>query len=444
MALDFTKPATTDNYSSAFVPNILANQIAQAQWLDSVQAGTITSPPTYAKRFNRTSTVFEEWGGSSWAELTVAYAKKSGTTFTGAVTFSAAMSVATITGTLLTANIHRAGSGSNGFINIETGDATHTGTITLYAANGIRQGYIGFSTSTGTADQGTISFVMNNALFSAVTSTNFIGPGTGLTGTAAGLSIGGNAATAGGLVVSTTELNNVANRIVRTDASGYIQASWINTISGDNGATPITRIYASSDQYLRYYTLANVASQMAGVASGTWGINVTGNSNTTSQTTWSNLNTTNVLNAQGNQAAGIGTVTGSLGGIMVQGNGTNAAFMAFHRPSAFAAYFGIDTDNQWAVGGWSMGAVRYRILHEGNYNTFSPTLTGGGAFGTWNINVLGFAQGGVTGGNVTAGTGTFSGVVKANGGSKGYGNISTTTTTGTPSGGAAGDFVFVY
>jgi hypothetical protein len=33
------------------------------------------------------------------------------------------------------------------------------------------------------------------------------------------------------------------------------------------------------------------------------------------------------------------------------------------------------------------------VLHSGNYNSYSPTLTGGGASGTWNINVLGYSQG---------------------------------------------------
>jgi hypothetical protein len=60
-------------------------------------------------------------------------------------------------------------------------------------------------------------------------------------------------------------VNNVANQLVRTDATGYIQAGWINTISGDNGTTAISRIYASSDAYLRYYTPANFATA-AGLA----------------------------------------------------------------------------------------------------------------------------------------------------------------------------------
>lgn len=49
-----------------------------------------------------------------------------------------------------------------------------------------------------------------------------------------------------------------------------------------------------------------------------------------------------------------------------KGNGTGPAVMTFHRPGVFAAYLGIDTDNQWKVGGWSMGANAYNLVHSGN------------------------------------------------------------------------------
>jgi hypothetical protein len=54
--------------------------------------------------------------------------------------------------------------------------------------------------------------------------------------------------------------------------------------------------------------------------------------------------------------------------LMVQGAGAagDSAVMAFHRPGSWAAGFGIDTDNQWKVGGWSYGNVSYALLHEGN------------------------------------------------------------------------------
>ena len=79
--------------------------------------------------------------------------------------------------------------------------------------------------------------------------------GSGASGTWS-INVTGDANTTGGLLVHSST-NNEPNKIVRTDSNGYIQAGWINTASGDNGATPINRIYASNDQYLRYYTPAN-------------------------------------------------------------------------------------------------------------------------------------------------------------------------------------------
>jgi hypothetical protein len=63
-------------------------------------------------------------------------------------------------------------------------------------------------------------------------------------------------------------------------------------------------------------------------------------------------------NFQGSQNVGtMLTSTGGLGGAECMSTGAaNAAFMAFHRPGGFATYFGLDTDNNMAVGGWSAGA----------------------------------------------------------------------------------------
>lgn len=50
--------------------------------------------------------------------------------------------------------------------------------------------------------------------------------------------------------------NNEANKLVRTDANGYLNTGWINTTSGAFTETP-SRIYASNDAYIRYMTPAN-------------------------------------------------------------------------------------------------------------------------------------------------------------------------------------------
>ena len=70
----------------------------------------------------------------------------------------------------------------------------------------------------------------------------------------------GNADTTDGLHVHGGR-NNEANKIVRTDGNGYIQAGWINTPSGNHSGT-ITRITASDDNYLRYVTPAHFRSQV--------------------------------------------------------------------------------------------------------------------------------------------------------------------------------------
>ncbi len=64
-------------------------------------------------------------------------------------------------------------------------------------------------------------------------------------------------------------------------------------------------------------------------------------------------------------------ITGGLhGGLELRSTGSGAtagaAFMTFHRPGAYAFHFGIDTDNQLKVGGWSMGSNSYKVWHAGN------------------------------------------------------------------------------
>jgi hypothetical protein len=78
-----------------------------------------------------------------------------------------------------------------------------------------------------------------------------------------------------------------------------------------------------------------------------------------------------------------GTIAGGPAGSFSQFQSTgsgNAAYIAFHIPGVFASLFGIDTDNQWKVGGWSMGGASYRIMHE--QNSFAIDTNGNLGFGT--------------------------------------------------------------
>jgi hypothetical protein len=121
--------------------------------------------------------------------------------------------------------------------------------------------------------------------------------------------------------------------------------------------------------------------------------------------------TTDTLTVAGGFSAG-GDTQGSQGTIaaapagghstFASKSGAHAAYIGFNRWGSFAAVLGIDTDNQWKVGGWSMGAASYVILHEANSFTISPTaLTT-----TKNVNVAGLtASGSVNATNVIAGPG---------------------------------------
>ena len=131
--------------------------------------------------------------------------------------------------------------GRNGAITSQTGD---------YSADQIAE-------TTSRKFQSANQQLFNDATSSIQTQLNSkaSATGSGASGTWP-INVTGNANTTGGLAVHSST-NNEPNKIVRTDSNGYIQAGWINTISGDNGTNSINRIYASNDQYLRYYTPAN-------------------------------------------------------------------------------------------------------------------------------------------------------------------------------------------
>jgi hypothetical protein len=143
-------------------------------------------------------------------------------------------------------------------------------------------------------------------------------------------------------------------------------------------------------------------------ASGTWGINITGNAGTANglETTQSSL---------GYSASAQNIEFNGQGGPQVRGQGGGAAMMSFHRPGAHAINFGLGTDNQLRNGGWSRGG-NFVILDSGNYNSYAPTLTGGNASGNWNIRSTNYTDyGGVdqdlrTSASPSFSAGTFAGL----------------------------------
>ena len=84
---------------------------------------------------------------------------------------------------------------------------------------------------------------------------------TDISGNAATATLAANSTLAGGLAVG-TGVNSTANQIVRTNASGYADFGWINTVSG-NTTNNITDIYINTnDGYIRKATPAHFRSQI--------------------------------------------------------------------------------------------------------------------------------------------------------------------------------------
>ncbi|HCC49238.1 MAG TPA: hypothetical protein DEQ38_14145 [Elusimicrobia bacterium] len=101
--------------------------------------------------------------------------------------------------------------------------------------------------------------------------------------------------------------NNEANKLVRTDGNGYIQAGWLNTPSGDAGTNAIAKIYGTyaSDNYVRYYTLANLASQVRGLAA--WNAAVANDYPVAQVLRWKNYGVSHVIFDASNGTAPDGT-----------------------------------------------------------------------------------------------------------------------------------------
>lgn len=104
-----------------------------------------------------------------------------------------------------------------------------------------------------------------------------------------GINISGDAATVDGYSASTSTLGN---HIVVRDGNGYIFGNYVNmTDDGNPGSgTAITSfITKQGDNYYRSVSPTNAMSCIRGVASGTWGINVTGTSSrfASGQSNWS-------------------------------------------------------------------------------------------------------------------------------------------------------------
>ena len=270
-----------------------------------------------------------------------------------------------------------------------SGYTTNTGTVTSVATSG---GYGGLTLTGGT-----------------ITTTGTITLGGTPTGTWP-ISVSGTAASISGFGNPTT--STTGNTIVYRDPSGYIFSNYINMTDDGNpgsGTSISSFITKQNDNYYRSVSPTNAMVSIRGVASGTWGISITGNAATvTNGLTTSNYTSTLDGRYFYNRGFGAGypsenanTMPENSAAFTYSNNAPLTGCIAYFPASGY----GIQLNGDYGGDSFSMrsrngdnGTFRpwKRLLTDFNYNSYSPTLTGGGASGTWGISVTG------TSSNITA------------------------------------------
>jgi hypothetical protein len=224
-----------------------------------------------------------------------------------------------------------------------------------------------------------------------------------------GINITGNADTVDGYHASTS---NIGNYIVVRDGNGYIFGNYINMTDDGNpgGGTAITSfITKQGDNYYRSVSPTNAMASIRGVASGTWGINISGNAASASYTqllddvnnyTWSSSSLPQDFSL-GMQLSFVGPNAGEgswqnygtvINARTYAGGGGSLQIYVPYGPNnggpalqvRFGDYSAPTYGNQWTA--WKT------LLQSDNYNSYAPTLTGSGASGTWGINITGSAS----------------------------------------------------
>lgn len=311
-------------------------------------------------------------------------------------------------------------------VNITPAWSSITGTPTSLAGYGITNGQpLDADLTAIAALTGTSGFLKKTATdtWTLDTSSYATTTGGGASGTW-GISISGNAATA----TTATTASNVNNGTLTMNVSGVgLSGSQTFTANQSGGATFTVTSNATSAN-----TGSTIVARDASgnFSAGTITASLSGNASTAttatsagSATTATTASTANALNTANNY---------TVNGLTVS---TGSAYVVANRTSSSSGQVGYN----WAQGGtnlwWSyvdtnntrlnwynsvtstdvmtlttggalnvIGAITQnnnQVLHAGNYTSYSPSLTGSGASGTWSINVTGSAGSAATATNAT-------------------------------------------
>jgi hypothetical protein len=213
------------------------------------------------------------------------------------------------------------------------------------------------------------------------------------------------------ITINGTTQDLSANRTFNVGTVTSVTAS--SPLSSSGGSTPnitISQASGSTNGFLSstdWTTFNNKANANGSNASGTWGINITGSAGST-----------NTLLAYGGSLvtqAGSGTViynyalTAGQAGLFPSGDNSNSIITLNRHPGDYYSQLGFNASGTMFYRSFNATPINtsqgwQTIITSSNYNSYSPTLTGGGASGNWGINITGSA-GSVDFNNLTNKTG---------------------------------------
>lgn len=386
---NFTKPVVTDLRADVlqYIRDYMA---AQAKMFDG---DTLVSQPVNTIRYSSGNLRLEKWNGSVWAELPLMSFGNTITINTGA---SQPLSLQTSSATPWAMDLYRTDlSNSSRARNVGSRwDFEHrpsfAGNLAVDTAN------VGSyaPTLTGGGASGTWGINVSGSAASAASV-----PWSGVTSPPA-------------ITGLTADTAASANTVARRDGSGYLFATYFLQSSANNENPTVSQFMVTngSDNHMRKANVAGVVAALNSTIAPVF-------ANITSKpTTLAGYGITDAAALSGATFTGDITTYRSgapTTGVIWLGN-TGSRYLYYDGSGYVLANANLTINGQLA-------------LHAGNYNSYAAALSGATFTGA-----------------VSGTTFSASGLLKGNGGSKGYGAITTTTTTGTPTGGSDGDFVLVY
>jgi hypothetical protein len=184
------------------------------------------------------------------------------------------------------------------------------------------------------------------------------------------LIITGNQNATYNVIVPSVQKVYVVTNSLNSGSTAYIQVSGQASYSIPNGDTVLVYCNGTTFTGLNYVASAGSAGGLTGTPNITVGTITSGAITSTGNFALTgNFNASGIITA-GTQFNGSGAgLTGTASGLSIGGNAS--------------------TTSQTDFSNLTIGSSQ--VLYAGNYNSYSPTLTGTGASGTWSINITGNA-----------------------------------------------------